>query len=274
MGAEASAKSDAAVAMSSFISVLKSLSELVPYRQGAYTFTGSGIDRVGQRGRDGRQAGLADAAERLVVAGRGNEMRADLRRRRVDASHLVVVEVRLLDPAALEADLAKSRKADAPHNSAFELRPDAIEIDNRAAIEGDVHARDRQFAIGTDRHLDDDRGIADEAAVRRDTEAMASRQLAAPAGLARRLLDHPPQSSRVERIELRVFAVEPFIRHRRCVDEAIRADQLKEIVLRITPGCRREFCNEALDRKGVRDVGNRSKPPDPGVRLCFRVFDS
>src|SRR5438093_670729 len=198
--------------MSSFISVLKSLSELVPYRQGAYAFARSCVDGVGQRRRDWRQTGLADAAERLVVAGRGNEMRADLRRRRVDASHLVVVEVRLLDPAGLEADLANGRKADAPHDGAFELRPDAIGIDNGAAIEGDVHARDRQLPVGADRRFNDNRGIADEAAVRRDPEAMASRQLASPAGLDRRLLDHAPQACRVERIALRVLAVDPPVR--------------------------------------------------------------
>src|SRR6266704_286187 len=205
--------------MSSFISVLKSLSELVPYRQGAYAFARSCVDRVGQRRRDRRQAGLADAAERLVVAGRGNEMRADLRRRRVDASHLVVVEVRLLDPAGLEADLANGRKADAPHNSAFELRTDAIRIDNGTAVEGDVHARDRQLPVGADRHFDDNRGTADEAAVRRDPEATASGQPAAPAGLSRRLLDHAPQASRVERIALGVFAVDPLVRDGRWINK-------------------------------------------------------
>src|SRR5207245_9177834 len=115
-------------------------------------------------------------------------MRADLRRRRVDASHRVVVEVRLLDPAGLEADLANGRKADAPHNSAFELRTDAIRIDDGTAVEGDVHARDRQLSIGADRHFDDTRGIADEAAVRRDPEAVTSWELPSSVGLARRLL--------------------------------------------------------------------------------------
>jgi hypothetical protein len=77
-------------------------------------------------------------------------MRAELRRRGVDASHLVTVEIRLLDPPGLEADLAQGRKADTLHNVAFEVRPDAIGIDDgveggdphggglieRAAIEG------------------------------------------------------------------------------------------------------------------------------------------
>jgi hypothetical protein len=85
-------------------------------------------------------------------------MRADLRRRGVDASHLVIVEIGLLDAPVLEADLANGRKADALHDGSFELCSHTIGIDHGAAIEGKVHARDRQFAIGSDRHLDDNRG--------------------------------------------------------------------------------------------------------------------
>ena len=44
--------------------------------------------------------------------------------------------------------------------------------------------------LASDRHLGDDRGVADEAAVRGDAEPAALRQLASPARLARRLLDH------------------------------------------------------------------------------------
>src|SRR5437764_1414611 len=83
----------------------------------------------------------------------------------------------------------------------------------RARSQRDDDARNRQFAVGTDRHLHNNRGVADEAAVRCHAETMSLRELAAPAGLARRLLDHASQSSRIERVTLRIFAIVPFVRH-------------------------------------------------------------
>src|SRR5690606_26236077 len=69
------------------------LRELIPDRQRADTFAASRKDGIGQGRRDRRQARLACAAKRLVVAGRREEMRANLRRRRVDAGDLVIVEI-------------------------------------------------------------------------------------------------------------------------------------------------------------------------------------
>jgi hypothetical protein len=83
-------------------------------------------------------------------------------------------KIRLLDLPGLEANLTKGRKADALNDSAFELRPDAAGIDNGAAIEGDVHARNGQLAIGADCHLYDDPCIADEAAMRRASDLPCS----------------------------------------------------------------------------------------------------
>jgi len=71
--------------------------------------------------------------------------------------------------------------------------------------------------------------------MRPDAEAVALRQRAAPAGLARRRLDHPPQSCRVERIKLRVFAVEPLVRHGRCVRISAGAASMRVTSHLLTP---------------------------------------
>ena len=111
---------------------------------------------LARAGATGGTPGSPTPPSGLSNAGRVDEMRADLRRRGVDAGQLVAVEVGLLGAAVLEADLAQGREADALHDGAFELRAHAIGIDHGAAIEGDVDARDRELALGADRHLGDD----------------------------------------------------------------------------------------------------------------------
>src|SRR5260370_39945223 len=95
--------------------------ELIADRQAADALAGRREDRVAQRRRDRRHAGLAHAAERHVEL-RGDEMHADVARRGVHARDLVVVAVALLDPPGLEADLGKKPLARAHHALALELR--------------------------------------------------------------------------------------------------------------------------------------------------------
>ena len=65
-------------------------------------------------------------------------------------------------------------------DSALHLRADAIRIDGRAAIDGDVDPRHRDVALVVDRRFDHRRHIGHEAAVDGEAEAMALRQLALP----------------------------------------------------------------------------------------------
>ena len=64
------------------------------------------------------------------------------------------------------------------------LRADAIRVDDRAAIDGDVDARHGDIALLVDRRLDHRRHVAHEAAMDGEAKAVAFRQLAlAPARL-------------------------------------------------------------------------------------------
>ena len=69
-----------------------------------------------------------------------------------------------------------------------------------------------------------------------------------------------------------ILAVEPLIGQGTSVDQTIRTDQFKEIVLRIVTRNGGELRDEALDRECMRDVGDGAKPADPGVRVGFWVF--
>src|SRR5262245_42022782 len=127
-------------------------------------------DRVAQCRWNRRNAGFADASHRLTVVAR-NDVHADLARRRGHARYLVLMEVALLRSAVFEADLAQHRGRDTHDASTLHLRPDALRIDRRSAVDGDVHARDRQLALGIDRDFDDRGNVAYEAVVGGDTEA-------------------------------------------------------------------------------------------------------
>ena len=79
---------------------LCSLRKLIPDRQRTYSFAASCENRICQRGCNGGQAGLTHPTQRFAEASWGEQMRMDLRRRGVDSSHLVTVEIRLLNPAS------------------------------------------------------------------------------------------------------------------------------------------------------------------------------
>ena len=79
------------------------------HRQLAHAFAGRRKDRVGDCGSDGRSPGFAHPARRL-----GTPDNVDLDDRRlVDAEELIGIEIALLDPAALQRDLAIARNFEA-----------------------------------------------------------------------------------------------------------------------------------------------------------------
>ncbi len=107
----------------------------------------------------------------------------------------------------------------------------------------------------------------------RDAQAVSRLHLAAPLRGVRGRLDHAAQTAGLVGIAGRVFAIDPVVGHAGGVDLARRPDQLQQIIFRIAPGRRRKLRNEALDREGVRDVGDRAEPADPRMRFRLRVLD-
>src|ERR1700722_1397979 len=124
----------------------------------------------------------------------------DVARRGVDARDLKLVEVILLGATVLEGDLAESRETHAHENGAFELRADSLRIDLRAAVEGDVDARNAQLALVADRNFHHSGRVADEAVVSGQTQPAALGKLASPTRLARRDFDHAAQTPRIHRV--------------------------------------------------------------------------
>lgn len=249
------------------------LRELIGNRQAADARAGRREDRIGQRGRDGRQARLAHAAERCrEIVGR-DEMHADFTRRLVHSQHLEPVEVALLRMAVLERDLAVQRDAEPHHHRPLELRAYALRIDLRPAVDRDVDPRHRDLAVGIDLHLAHRRRIRHEAAMRGDPEPVPLRQLASPARLARDRLDHAPQPPGVDRIQRRILAV-VHVLHRDVRLETPRGpDQFEQEILRVAAGRVRQLRHETLDSERMRDVVDRAEPADPRVRLRGRVLD-
>src|SRR5437879_1926892 len=143
--------------------------ELPPDRQCPDTLAGRGKDRVDQRRRKGRHAGLADAAGRRIGAGRYD---VDVRDGRglVDPDHREIVEIALLHLAVLEGDRAMFDKAHAHDRGAFDLRLDPLRIDVGSAIDSGIDPGHGELALVVDGYLDDRRDIADEAAMRGNAE--------------------------------------------------------------------------------------------------------
>ncbi len=83
-------------------------------------------------------------------------------RRLVDTKHLVVIEVRLLDPSVLDGDLAIQGSGDAEVHAALDLRADGVRIDDRAAIDRRHDAADPHRLVGRYRDFGHQRQIAAE----------------------------------------------------------------------------------------------------------------
>ncbi len=200
-------------------------------------------------------------------------MDLDLRRRAIDAQHLVIVEVGLHHAAILEADFPREGQAQPLDHRALKLGLDPLGIDHRAAIKRDIDARNADRAFRVDLHLDGDAGIGHEAAMGGDAQPLALRQLAAPADALGGGLDHLAQPGRFIGIALGVLAIDPPIGKIGGIDHAVLAEQLQQIVLVVAPGRGRQFGDEALDGEGMRDVRDRAEPADPGVGGGLGVLD-
>ena len=93
----------------------------------------------------------------------------------VDAQERVVVEVRLLDHAVLQRDLAVQRRRQPEADAAFHLRANVVGVDRDAAIDGAHDAIDAELVVLVDRHLRDLRDHGAERLVHGDAAARASR---------------------------------------------------------------------------------------------------
>ncbi len=202
-------------------------------RQPAQRDAGRGIDRVAQRRRPRRRAGLADAAGRLAAL---DDMNLDLRRL-VDAQHAVVVEVGLLHAPLVDGDLAIERGGQAEDQPAFELRDDGIGIDGNAGIDRGGDAAQMHLALFVDFRLHHGRDETGERRLHADAASDARRQRLAPAGFLRREIE------RGEKARL-------FSKHRPAEID------------RILAGLARQFVHEAFDGKHV--VVGTDAAPEPG----------
>src|SRR5205085_3725095 len=113
-------------------------------RQLADALAGGGEDGTGDRGREGRQARLADTARRFRAL---HDVHLDLRHL-IDAQHLIVVEVRLLDAPVLEGHLAVERGSQAVDDRALDLALDNLRVDGLPAIDRSNDAMHLRRAIG------------------------------------------------------------------------------------------------------------------------------
>ena len=95
-----------------------------------------GEHRIGHSRRDGRGAWFAHAFGVCVTWHRVGDDLGSL----VDAQHFVIMEIALLHPALLEADVAKQRGGQAIHHGAFHLLGHAIGVDHGATVHGAHHA--------------------------------------------------------------------------------------------------------------------------------------
>ncbi len=129
-----------------------------------------------------------------------------------------------------------------------------------------------QLALVVDRHLDNGRDIADEAAMRGDAEPVALRHGTTPAAFLRDIVRRPAQPPGIDRVAVIGLAVVPEVLHRIEVDDPRRADQFQQHLLLVAVGGVREFADHRLHREGARDVRHRTEPADAGMRRGFRIF--
>src|SRR5262245_3876375 len=151
---------------------------LITDRQLANPPAGRREDRISQRRHDARSARLADSAWRLQVL-----YQVDLDPRRlVDAQHPVIAEVRLLDAAVLDGDLAVERGRQAEHDPALHLRANRVGVDLDAAIDRAPHVGRVDGTILVDADLDHLRHEAAEAGAKRDASRLPVGKRLAPSG--------------------------------------------------------------------------------------------
>ena len=108
----------------------------------------------------------------------------------VDAEHRVVVEVRLLHPAAIDRDPAIEGRRERIHCAALHLRPHLLGIDREARIDGGDEPVDADGAVGRHRHLGHRGGIAAVGEHDRDAAGATRRERRSPVRLGRGELEH------------------------------------------------------------------------------------
>jgi hypothetical protein len=108
----------------------------------------------------------------------------------------------------------------------------------------------------------------------RDAKAMAFWHAEAPANRGGGRFDDCPKASRINWIAGRVFAVIPLVADAVGIDLSRRPNKFEKIVLGIAARRRSEFRREGLNRKGMRNVGDRTEPADAGMRFRFGIFET
>ena len=101
-------------------------------------------ERIRDRGRDGRDRRLADAADRRLR--RVQQQHVDRRRVR-EPEQPVAVEVRLHDAAVAQPDAFVERGAEAHQDPALDLRVHEIRVHDGAAVERARDPSDAQAAV-------------------------------------------------------------------------------------------------------------------------------
>src|SRR5215475_9485666 len=154
-------------------------------RQPADTLARRAEDRVRHGGGDSGSAGLADSAGRIRAR---NDIRFN-QRHLIHAKRFVIVEVGLLDSAAIDRDFSSQRSAQAIHDSALDLLYHDVGIYDVPAIDSANDAMHPDLSF-IDRDLGDLRIEAAEIIDDGNTAIPSGRKRLAPARLLRSQLEH------------------------------------------------------------------------------------
>ena len=180
-----------------------------------------------------------------------------------DPHHRVGVEVRLLDAAAVERDLAVERRGHRVDRAALHLRLDLIRVDRDPAVDRADEAVDPYRAVVGDRDLGHVRRVARVGEAHRDAARASRRQRRAPAGLGRRQLEDPLVAGRLpeERAPVLVRVLPRLVRQ--LVDEGLDDER---VLGRARPSARsrsapRRPCRPTRSaRWGCRTAGPAARP--------------
>ncbi len=146
----------------------------------------------------------------------------------VHASHLVIVEIALVDLAVGCGDLSKERQARSENCRALELITDIVRCNDGPGIHRrpDVRNVDLAFTVDFDFHHRSD--VGQEAAMGSDAEPVSfTRIFLSPARSLRCDLDYTPQASGVQWVRFCFFRLVTLVLK---VDSARRANQPQQIV--------------------------------------------
>jgi hypothetical protein len=144
----------------------------------AQAFSSNGKDGVANTGTDERERGLADAAGRTSAF---DEVGLEMRGIR-HSQQIIAIEVLLLNRAVLDSDAFFEGGTEAHQDSAFDLRADAVHVDNCAWVDDRDHPIDVYVAVldGDLSDLSEIGGLGEEAG---DTAATMGSEGLTPSGL-------------------------------------------------------------------------------------------